>query len=97
MDQTELLEHWDQYVDRRSLPYYTDQHKTMMRQILNRYPFRKLEDLTDLDLLNCVNTSKKRFDNEDGSDKKPKTTRSFRYFIGHFDTFLEKFDLERSS
>jgi hypothetical protein len=77
----EFLDHWDQFVESRSLPYYRDDHRLMMRQVLNRYPPGKLADLTDRDLLECVNL-------EDGTTR-GRLGRSFRFFLRHFEQFLE--------
>lgn len=85
-DKMSILEDWDAFVESRSLPYYRADHQLMMRQILQKYPLRKLGDLSDRDLLSCVNLESKDED---------KLVRSFRFFLGHFGQFLERWDLER--
>lgn len=83
-DRSEILERWDEFIDGRSLPYYQADHELMMRQILQTYPLGKLNDLSDRDLLECINLD------EDGEN--PELERSFRYFLGHFGQFLETLD-----
>lgn len=78
-----LLERWDSFVESRSLPYFRNDHRLMMRQILSRYPPGKLHDLSDRDLVDCVNL--------DRSGEDDRLRRSFRFFLEHFDQFLEQF------
>lgn len=82
-----LLRAWDSFVQSRSLPYFRDDHELMMRQVLNRYPPGKLGDLSDGDLVDCVNL-------DDGSEQ-GRLRRSFRHFITHFDQFLERNNISR--
>lgn len=80
-----LLGAWDRFVESRALPYYRDDHQLMMRQLLDRYPPGKLTDLSDRDLAECVNL--------DSDDDRSRLRNSFRYFLGHFDQFLEQYGL----
>lgn len=82
-----VIRQWDSFVESRSLPYFRDDHRVMMRQVLDRYPPGKLGDLSDGDLVDCVNLGNQENDR--------RLRRSFRYFIGHFDQFLERINLNR--
>lgn len=82
----QILEMWDNFIEDRSLPYHRADHSLMMRQILNRFPPKKLNDLSDRDLLETINL--------DDTDEKLALKRSSRYFLVHFDQFLEKMGLE---
>jgi hypothetical protein len=81
MEQDEILDRWDQFVERRSLPYFQGGHRLMMRQLLQRFPFQKLRDVSDHDVAAAVN--------ED-------STRSLKMFMRHLDRFLDLHDLDRS-
>lgn len=81
MSPDELLTRWDGFVENRSLPYYRDSHRLMMRQLLQRFPFGKLSDLSDHDLVDAVN---------EDSD------RSMKLFLKHLDRFLVLHDMERT-
>lgn len=83
----QLIREWDSFVDSRSLPYFRDDHQLMMRQVIDRYPPGKLGDLSDGDLLDCVN-----LDGDSGSER---LRRSFRYFLNHYDQFLERINMSR--
>ncbi len=85
-----ILRNWDQFVDRRSLPYYRNDHKLMMRQLLHRYPLKKLSDLSDIDLLRAVHAGDR------GATSKEDPPRSFNYFLTHLDKFLTVHDLNRT-
>ncbi|MFB6345707.1 MAG: hypothetical protein ABEK50_08055 [bacterium] len=82
-----FLAKWDTFVESRSLPYFVDDHQLMMRQVLERYPPGKLGDLSDRDLMDSVNLG--------SESSNTQLRRSFKYFLGHFDQFLERTDLER--
>ena len=88
MNGEEILRRWDRFIERRGLPYYENDHRLMMRQVLDRYPFGKLADLSDEDLRRCVHA-------EEPSRNHNSRDRAFRYFINHFDRFLELHDRER--
>jgi hypothetical protein len=82
-----FLRAWDDFVERRSLPYFRSDHRLMMRQLIERYPPGKLSDLTDRDLLREVN--------REDEERESQSMRSFRYFLTHFNRFLEEQDLAR--
>lgn len=88
MNTKTALDKWDRFVSSRGLPYYTNRHQVMMRQILDRYPFRKLQELSDRDLMDCIN-----LDTSTSSNKG--RYRCFRFFLGHFDAFLSQHGFER--
>lgn len=81
MDAETVLTRWDDYVDRRALPYYKKNHRLMMRQVIDRFPPGKVPDLTDRDIVETVNAS---------------GDRSLKYFIGHLDRFLEIHEMGRN-
>ena len=81
MSRDELLTRWDGFIETRSLPYYRDAHRLMMRQLLEQFPFGKLSDLSDHDLAGAVN--------EDSA-------RSLKLFLKHLDRFLDLHDMERT-
>lgn len=76
----DVLRRWDQFVQKRSLPYYRQDHKQMMRRVLDRYPIGKLGDLSDIDLYQAAAPNQ---DPQPGS-------RSFAYFLTHFERFLDR-------
>ena len=80
MNSDQFLLRWDKFVEQRGLPYYSDSHRLMMRQVLKRFPVGKLGDLSDVDLAETVNS--------DGD-------RSFSFFLNHFTRFLEIHGLDR--
>jgi len=80
VDTETALDRWDEFVDEHSLPYYKNAHRLMMRQILDRFPFGKVVDLSDRDIVETVN--------ED-------SVRSLKFFMSHLDRFLKYHDMER--